>query len=267
VPTTNDFLQALVLLVFLGLGVGIYFLTRAVKRKSRANFDALPPEVRELRLARQEYAVNTKTAEKIVQVEHKAIWSRINEAEKQLVQATNYGTHKLASYGGVTLTETGLSTKSGWRGLSSDTKASVEVAGNFAVTSRSTFTRIAAGGLLFGAAGAVVGGVAKKNKTLDKRELYLLIEGTDFSEILTCNPDHGQEVRQFAASIRQVCLNSEAVLNRRTALIQEAEETLSSVKADTNRLDGALQNLALVKANTARLAAAESAVEATQSGG
>lgn len=251
-----------IVLVFIGLMTGLAFLIlRIANNKTQSRIEALPPRERELHDAQEEYSASLKAAAKIVKAEEKLQNARIKEAQKLLDTAKNYGTQKLGSYGSITLTETTLFTSQGAHKLTPDITATVETAGNLAIKSRSTVTRIATGGLLFGGAGAIVGGVAKKNKTIDKRELYLVIEGKDFSELVTCNADDGAKVRQLAVAIRQAGLNAENVRLHQSAAIKQASENMAQVRNDAASLLDAKHKFDVVKTNTARLDAAKKAIE------
>jgi hypothetical protein len=91
-----------------------------------------------------------------------------------------------------------------------------------------TLTRIAAGGLLFGPVGAIVGGTAKKTKMHDTRELYLLITGQEFAALITCNPDDGAKVRQFAVAVMQSALRADELRAHRADAIAQASEPQAS---------------------------------------
>ncbi len=62
---------------------------------------------------------------------------------------------------------------------------------------RSTLTRTAVGGLLFGGAGMIVGAMFKKQQ--DLRELYLLVDGPRHCWVTPLDPRFGLEARRFAA--------------------------------------------------------------------
>lgn len=125
-------------------------------------------------------------------------------------------------------------------------QATVDTAGNLATSSRTTATRVVAGGLLFGPVGAIVGASAKKNRVHDTRELYLLVQGDAFSGIITCRPDDGPKVRQLAVAISNAGRNVEQMLAYRAhtmattaqALATEQENTAELVSAQ-NALDSA----------------------------
>lgn len=258
--STNAIVGIVIIVLIAALGVGTFLIFRNIKKKAQAKLDAMSPAERELHDAELEYSAAVKAAEKSLKLEEKAQNSKVKEAQKQVVSAQALGSKRLGSYGGLTLTETNMFTSSATIPLTSDITASVETAGNLAVKSRSTLTRIAAGGLLFGPAGAIVGGVAKKSSNVDKRELYLLIEGDSFSELIVCKPDDGAKVRQFAIQIKQSAKAANSVREHRQIAIDQAKQNLAEVEADTVLLDQALAFLESTKADTSRIEIAKSKI-------
>jgi hypothetical protein len=75
--------------------------------------------------------------------------------------------------------------------------AQVETAGN--LVRRPTLMRAAAGAVVAGPLGAVLGGAAWKKE--DARELYLAIEGKDWAELVQLDPRRGSEARALAQRI------------------------------------------------------------------
>lgn len=67
-----------------------------------------------------------------------------------------------------------------------------------AIRRRPTLTRTAAGGVLGGGAGAVIG--ALLTKTVDDRELYLIVEGR-INWAVPVSPSQGAAARAFAAKV------------------------------------------------------------------
>ncbi|MBX0299368.1 hypothetical protein K2F54_05180 [Cryobacterium sp. 1639] len=76
-------------------------------------------------------------------------------------------------------------------------QVTVETAGE--LQRRSTLTRTAAGAIVFGPAGAVVGALFRKQ--VDRRELYLLVDGDLFAWAVNINPSKGAAARAFAAKV------------------------------------------------------------------
>ncbi|QKJ21003.1 DUF2510 domain-containing protein [Microbacterium hominis] len=78
--------------------------------------------------------------------------------------------------------------------------ASFETAGD--IGERSTLTRAAAGGLLFGPAGMITGAMFKKK--VDRREFYISIDGPEQYWVAPVNPTLGLQARQFVAWVNSV---------------------------------------------------------------
>ena len=90
------------------------------------------------------------------------------------------------------LTDEHLLTLNGQHPLTPDVQARVDTAGNLAAyaKSRSTLTRMGAGGLVLGPVGMLIGATAKKSKDVkvDKRELYLLVEAETWADTVETGP-------------------------------------------------------------------------------
>lgn len=253
-----------VIIILVGGGLGVFFFLKARREKEQARLEAMTPEERERHDANVEYEAAVKVATKAYQVELNARENRLKSAQKAVVAANGIGSRKLASYrgkdGSVSVTETLITTGQGTFPLDASVSAVVDTAGNLATSSRSTLTRIAAGGILFGPLGAIIGGVAKKNKLHDTRELYLLVEGAGFATLVTCNPDDGAKVRQFAMAVKQAGMNAANVLDRREKSVAAAQSAQEAETQNTQGVDSTAAALDGVRAATARIEAAESAL-------
>jgi hypothetical protein len=75
--------------------------------------------------------------------------------------------------------------------------AAVETAGS--LSTRPTFTRTGAGLLIAGPIGGLLGFASRKK--VDKRELYLVVEGADWAELVELKPKQGEKARRFAQQI------------------------------------------------------------------
>lgn len=69
-------------------------------------------------------------------------------------------------------------------GSTQGAEASVDTAGNLAVTRRVTVTRLVAGGVILGL-------LFKKAKKHDSRELYLVVETPEVVSSIKCDPNEG----------------------------------------------------------------------------
>lgn len=248
------------LIVAVGIALGIYLLVRA-RRKAQARLALMSPEERELHDATVEYDARVKEAQKALTVEEKARAKRLDTAQKAISKASSIGKRKLGSYkgkeGSISFTESTITTPSGTYPLDESVTAAADTAGNLATSSRSTLTRIAAGGLVFGPVGAIVGGAAKKTEIHDSRELYLLVQGAQFAAVLTCEPDDGPKVRQFAMAIVQAGRNVNALLASRDAAVEAALVARDAEVANTAPVEAARGALALAQVATARREAAQ----------
>ncbi|MCR2812774.1 DUF2510 domain-containing protein [Microbacterium sp. zg.Y1090] len=78
--------------------------------------------------------------------------------------------------------------------------ASFETAGE--ISERSTLTRAAAGGLLFGPAGMITGAMLRKK--VDRREFYISIDGPEQVWVAPVDPAFGLQARQFVGWVNSV---------------------------------------------------------------
>jgi len=227
---------ALVMLVVLIVGGGtVSFVLRSARRaKERARIAAMTPAEREYHDATVEYEAGVASAEKAHSGEEKARDIRLKAAGKELAVAEHMGNRKLGSYTGkngrISLTETRITTPHGTFFLDATVNAIVDTAGKPA---------------------------AKKH---DTRELYLLVEGSGFATIITCKPDDGPTVRQFAIAIRQAGMYSANVLAQRTQVVAMARAAVEAEQVNTHALDIAATALEEAKSKTARIGAAAEAL-------
>jgi len=98
-----------------------------------------------------------------------------------------------------------------------------------------------AGTLVAGPLGLLAGAAARKGKTqtVDTRELYLLIEGDDWADLIKCNPNHGETARAFAQQINVAARNAERVKGDRVLRVQDLTERLAAVEADRSGIESA----------------------------
>lgn len=136
--------------------------------------------------------------------------------------------------------------------------ATVDTAGNLAVTRRGTITRT----VLLGGIGGLI---FKKATRHDTRELYLLVEAPNSADLIQCRPDDGPKVRQIAVQINSASRGYASALEAHEqdvaqaerelqllrddrAAVEEAEAKLRSAEADTERLDAARGEVDLARA-------------------
>lgn len=116
----------------------------------------------EVAAAQKDYDERVSTAFASL-AEASAPWDKaVKDATSALESAKVWGTRKLDSFAGLTLYEHALVTPSGTVNLEKEqVRVAVETAGNLMQTQRTSLGRVAAGGLLFGPAGAIVGGCSR----------------------------------------------------------------------------------------------------------
>lgn len=212
------------------------------------------PEQKAYDAAQRQYNAHVAAAEKLVKKENKTYRSRVSEFERKLSEANNYGNEILSTISGkegkFEVTAFELKLPNGSYKLDGHITGYVDVAGNIATKSRSTLTRTVGGGLVFGPIGALIGATARKSTTEDYRELYLLLEGSDFAAALTLDPDKGQEARQFLQSVLNSDKNAVKEAETKRRLIENAVSQLNEAKNDTALLDKAKAGLTDAKGNT-----------------
>lgn len=154
-----------------------------------------------------------------------------------------------------------ITTPSGKFPLNNSIHAVVDTAGGIAVKSRTTVTRVAAGAVLFGPVGALVGAVAKKNKVIDTRQLYLLVEGDEFACALTLNPDQASEAHNFVAELLQTARQAPVIRADQKRKLEETQEEIERAQKDVHAITSARQHLNEVEQDTQELDAARKKAE------
>jgi hypothetical protein len=144
--------------------------------------------------------------------------------------------------------------------LNNDIHASVDTAGNLATKSRPTLTRMAAGGLLLGPVGILAGGMFKKSKSVDNRELYLMIEGSDFATLIQAKPNDGPRLRELAMSINNAAKSVETFKKNCEQAVDSARNQLAALEADRSSVEAAIAAVTAAKSDRTRLDAAETVI-------
>jgi hypothetical protein len=213
-----------------------------------------------------EYERNIKVAEKSVRAEEKARESRLKTAERRLKSSGSVGRQHLGTYSGakgpIRIFQHELVLPEGTYPMDDTVRAAVDTAGNLATSSRATLTRMAAGGLMFGPVGLLAGGLLKKNKTHDMRELYLMLEGAEFATLVACRAEDGQQVRQLAAAVNHAAKSASAHRQEHEEAVASATEQLRLETLNTGSLTAAKAALKAARANRIRVETAELAISA-----
>lgn len=234
----------------------------AMTPEERASMDARLAQERELRDATVEYEAGVKRADSAHRAAYQAYQAGIAKAEQALAAANLIGRRELGRYNGrdagILLYEDRLAWAPGggtwtYYPLGPDVKAHVDSAGNIYSTERTTLTRMAAGGAILGKAGVVAGAAARKTNTHDSRELYLLVEGSEFSVLVTCLPDDGSKVRQLASQIVNAGHQVAALQAQRPIAVAEADAALAAAKADVDAVNAAHAAVEAAKSANSRL--------------
>jgi hypothetical protein len=81
--------------------------------------------------------------------------------------------------------------------ITAETTARVETSGE--IDRRLSLTRTAVGGILFGPAGVIVGGLAKKKR--DSRAIYVTVSGDGYEWVIEAKAKKEREAREWAAKV------------------------------------------------------------------
>jgi hypothetical protein len=86
----------------------------------------------------------------------------------------------------------------------------------------------------------LVGAAAKKGKTVDSRELFLMVQGEDWADTTNCDPaKEGEQVRKFAQAVNVAAGNVERVKAEREVGVRELGQRLAAVEADRSAIETA----------------------------
>jgi hypothetical protein len=247
----------LVTLVYVG-SAGVVPYRRRGGAFEMAHRKELALATRNLSKARKAHTTAIAVAQKDVTRAGKEYKTQISGCEKRLAELQDPRGRRLSSFGPIRLYERVVETPQGTAPLAG-LRASVDTAGAMAVKSRATLTRMAAGGLLLGPVGLLAGGLAKKNKVMDKRELYILIESPTVNSVVQVAADKGLQARTFAAGVNTAAGNFAAMEASRPAMVDAAKRQLEHARGDTKSVDEANLNLATVTADPIHLSAIEQA--------
>lgn len=174
----------------------------------------------------------------------------VDQVRKSLAALEDPNGRRLGRYQGVTLYERAIKTPDGTARLTG-AKASVDTAGNLAMTQRHTVTRFVAGGALLGPVGALGSVFFPKSKKHDTRELYLSIHTEQFASLIVCKPEEGAKARQFALQINSASSQAPRLEAERPVTIAAAREALEHATANTTAIQACQSELARVQVEPA----------------
>ena len=186
---------------------------------------------------------------------------RVDTAIQQLRTAEDPQGQRVGTYRGIVLFERFIVTPQG-SGTIKGASATVDTAGNLAVSKRPTLTRMAAGGILLGPLGAVGSLAFQKRKDVDMRELYLMVETEQFAAVVQCPADDGMKARQFAAAITTAGRLFDVNEPIRHQTIEWANYEIDAASKDVAAIVAANENLARVEADESLRGEIESAQSA-----
>jgi hypothetical protein len=224
---------------------------------------------RALRDARREHDRAVAVADRVLRDAERSRANDLLVARAQLAAAEDPRGRLVGVYRGVELYERVIVTPDGHEVTVRGATADVDAAGSLAVTHRPTFTRAAAGGLLFGPIGVLGSLAVRKREVHDGRELYLLIETEAGGLVVQCPGDDGLVARQFALAVGTVARDLDAHDAQRDAIARAARAAVARIEADTATTDAARVAAERARRDPQRLAviaAAEHAVAALEAG-
>lgn len=216
------------------------------RQADKAYKDAIKAADLRLRQAQDVHASAISVARKNLAGAEAAYAKAVGSAQQALSEWTAPGTgRRIDSLWGITLYEHAIATPQGSASLYG-ASASVDAAGNLAVTKRVTLTRLVAGG--------IIGGLIFQKKTKDDtRELYIVIETPTVVSAVKCPPDQGPKARQFAAKVQQQSNWESGWLKQRETAQPQAAMYFAAIKKDTSRVESARTELARTLSDAAHL--------------
>ena len=215
---------------------GLSFGVTEEEKERRRELRAYNKEVRSIEAAHETVLRQARAELRRVEKGHS---KRVANLEKQLEKAK-----KPAKLDGIwsskswaKLFEDRLETSKGNYRLMPDLVAEVSSSGSLAIGGRSTLTRMGTGAIVAGPLGFMVGMAAKKDKKVDARELYLIVQNEAGGVVLPCSPDKGEKVRQLALNIHSAARRAPEAARQRAQLVRQAEAVLAAARADTGDID------------------------------
>ena len=240
--------------------VATALLVRMPAEERRARIALLRAE-RALRRARAAHERLVRTAEREIARVERRHSAQLAALDRRIVALEDPRGPRIATLGPIALHALRIITPAGEVPVDG-VAADVDAEGTLDVRKRTTLTRLAVGGALLGPLGAVLALGFPKRRTVDQRELYLLIEAGPASCVLQVHPDKGAEVRGFAVQVNAAAADAARRRGAIAAELAAARAELAAMREDTSALDVARDALAAARADAAALAAVADAERA-----
>jgi hypothetical protein len=241
-----------------GVGIGRWQMSEEDKSR-RSELRAHNKDVRSIERTHQRAIGQARAA---LGKAEKARRKHIVSLEKEVAQAME--PEKLDGFwstrGWAKLYEDRVETAKGTIPLTPGVLVDVNASGNLAIGGRSTLTRMGTGAVVAGPLGFMVGMAAKKDRKVDTRELYLIIQSeSGGGVVVACSPDQGEKVRQFALNVMGAARVAPQAAEARRQLIARATAALAKAQGDTRTVDSARLDLERVQSNKPALPPAPAA--------
>lgn len=173
----------------------------------------------------------TASERKAVEATHSRYLKQVKAAKKQVKAASKPMKLTGGAFLPVTVHETHLTIKRQRFELVGGIRANVDAAGNISRTRRYTATRTA----LLGPATLFVPKATKH----DDRELFLVIEAPEWSEVVKLDPNRQREARELAQAINSASTQADQHLAAFNSRVQDARADLQDALGATNDIEDA----------------------------
>lgn len=150
-------------------------------------------------------------------------------------------------FGPVKLYDDRITVNGKTQSLSSEVQATVDTAGNLSTTRRHTLTRFALLGPL--------SLFAPKKTKHDDRELFLLVEGPDWAELVKCDVKQQGQTRSLAQAINVAARQVEQTRAERRQRVEVAQRALAEARADQAAIKSAEHGVRAAHSATSEIVA------------
>jgi hypothetical protein len=197
--------------------------------------DALKAATGRLEDAVKDRRKQLEMAQKQLGRTHDDYRKRVERAQKAVTEAGQSKKIGGGVFGPVKLYDDRITINGKTHSLSPEVQATVDTAGNLSSTRRHTLTR-------FALLGPLSLFTPKKTKH-DDRELFLLVEGPDWAELVKCEVKQQASTRTLAQSINVAARQVEQARADRRARVEEAQAELAAARADQTAIETAEREL------------------------